>query len=52
MLFDPPNFLIPDEPTNHLDMATKEMLIEQLKNFEGTMMSVSHERTFLRGIHA
>jgi ATPase subunit of ABC transporter with duplicated ATPase domains len=50
MLFDPPNFLILDEPTNHLDMATKEMLIEQLKNFEGTMMFVSHDRTFLRGL--
>jgi ATPase subunit of ABC transporter with duplicated ATPase domains len=50
MLLDPPNFLVLDEPTNHLDMATKEMLVEALKNFEGTMLFVSHDRTFLRGL--
>ena len=50
MLFDPPNFLVLDEPTNHLDLATKEMLIESLKEFEGTMIFVSHDRTFLRGL--
>ena len=50
MLFDPPNFLVLDEPTNHLDLATKEMLVETLKNFEGTMIFVSHDRTFLRGL--
>jgi ATPase subunit of ABC transporter with duplicated ATPase domains len=50
MLFNPPNFLVLDEPTNHLDMATKEMLIDSLKNFEGTMIFVSHDRTFLRGL--
>jgi len=50
MLMDPPNFLILDEPTNHLDLATKEMLIEALKDFEGTMLFVSHDRTFLRGL--
>ena len=50
MLYDPPNFLILDEPTNHLDLATKEMLVDALKNFEGTMMFVSHDRTFLRGL--
>ncbi len=50
MLFDPPNFLVLDEPTNHLDLATKEMLIEALKEFEGTMIFVSHDRTFLRGL--
>src|SRR5580692_7921479 len=38
MLFDPPNFLVLDEPTNHLDLATKEMLVEALKEFEGTMI--------------
>ena len=50
MLFNPPNFLVLDEPTNHLDLATKEMLIEALKDFEGTMLFVSHDRTFLRGL--
>ncbi len=50
MLFDPPNFLILDEPTNHLDLETKEMLVSALRNFEGTMLFVSHDRTFLRGL--
>ncbi len=50
MLFDPPNFLILDEPTNHLDLATKEMLVDSLKAFEGTMIFVSHDRSFLRGL--
>jgi ATPase subunit of ABC transporter with duplicated ATPase domains len=50
MLFDPPNFLILDEPTNHLDLETKEMLVEALRDFEGTMLFVSHDRTFLRGL--
>jgi len=50
MLYNPPNFLVLDEPTNHLDLATKEMLVEALKEFEGTMIFVSHDRTFLRGL--
>jgi ATPase subunit of ABC transporter with duplicated ATPase domains len=50
MLLHPPNFLVLDEPTNHLDLATKEMLIDSLKNFEGTMLFVSHDREFLRGL--
>jgi ATPase subunit of ABC transporter with duplicated ATPase domains len=50
MLYNPPNFLVLDEPTNHLDLATKEMLVDALKNFEGTMIFVSHDRTFLRGL--
>jgi ATPase subunit of ABC transporter with duplicated ATPase domains len=50
MLFDPPNFLILDEPTNHLDLETKEMLVSALKDFEGTMLFVSHDRTFLKGL--
>src|SRR5687768_1169794 len=47
MLYDPPNFLVLDEPTNHLDMATKEILMKALRDFEGTMLFVSHDRTFL-----
>ena len=50
MLFDPPNFLVLDEPTNHLDMATKEMLIAALAEFEGTMLFVSHDRHFLAAL--
>ncbi|HEV8146322.1 MAG TPA: ABC-F family ATP-binding cassette domain-containing protein [Bryobacteraceae bacterium] len=50
MLYNPPNFLVLDEPTNHLDLATKEMLIDALKEFQGTMIFVSHDRTFLRGL--
>jgi ATPase subunit of ABC transporter with duplicated ATPase domains len=50
MLFDPPNFLVLDEPTNHLDMLTKEMLVQTLSDFDGTMLFVSHDRGFLRGL--
>ena len=50
MLYNPPNFLVLDEPTNHLDLATKEMLVDALKQFEGTMIFVSHDRMFLRGL--
>src|SRR3954453_19680588 len=50
MLYDPPNFLVLDEPTNHLDLATKEMLIAALSEFEGTMLFVSHDRHFLAAL--
>ena len=50
MLYDPPNFLVLDEPTNHLDIATKEMLITSLAQYEGTMLFVSHDRHFLAAL--
>jgi len=50
MLLNPPNFLVLDEPTNHLDLATKEMLIESLRSFDGTLLFVSHDRAFLRAL--
>jgi ATPase subunit of ABC transporter with duplicated ATPase domains len=40
MLLNPPNFLVLDEPTNHLDLGTKEMLVDALKDFDGTMLFV------------
>jgi ATPase subunit of ABC transporter with duplicated ATPase domains len=50
MLMYPPNLLVLDEPTNHLDLTTKDMLIRALKDFEGTMIFVSHDRSFLRSL--
>jgi ATPase subunit of ABC transporter with duplicated ATPase domains len=50
MLLEPPNFLVLDEPTNHLDLATKEMLLDALRTFDGTMLFVSHDRAFLKAL--
>ncbi len=50
LLMTPFNVLIMDEPTNHLDIASKNVLKEALKNFEGTLIVVSHDREFLQGL--
>jgi ATP-binding cassette subfamily F protein 3 len=47
LLLRPSNFLLLDEPTNHLDMRAKDVLLESLKEFTGTVVFVSHDRYFL-----
>ena len=50
LLFNVPNLLILDEPTNHLDLVTKRALVRALQAYEGTLVFVSHDRTFLRAL--
>ena len=50
LLLEPVNLLILDEPTNHLDMKTKDILKAALKDFDGTLIVVSHDRDFLDGL--
>ena len=50
LLLQPVNFLILDEPTNHLDMRTKEILKGALRDFNGTLIIVSHDRHFMEGL--
>ncbi|MFY7665613.1 ATP-binding cassette domain-containing protein, partial [Flavobacterium sp.] len=50
LLLEPVNLLILDEPSNHLDMKTKDIIKEALRDFEGTVILVSHDRDFLDGL--
>ena len=50
LLLEPCNLLVMDEPTNHLDITSKELLKKALKNYDGSLIVVSHDREFLQGL--
>jgi ATP-binding cassette subfamily F protein 3 len=50
MLVSPANFILLDEPTNHLDMRAKDVLLDAIRNFSGTVLFVSHDRYFIDGL--
>lgn len=50
LMLEQPNFLILDEPTNHLDIYSREILINALENYDGTILTVSHDRSFLDSV--
>ncbi len=50
LLLEPVNLLILDEPSNHLDMKTKDIIKDALRDFDGTLILVSHDRDFLDGL--
>ena len=50
MLVSPANFILLDEPTNHLDLRAKDVLLEAIRNFTGTVLFVSHDRYFIDGL--
>ncbi len=50
IFYSAPNLMVLDEPTNHLDLATKRALVKALGSYEGTLVFVSHDRAFLRGL--
>jgi len=50
LMYDAPNLMVLDEPTNHLDIATKRSLVRALREYEGTLIFVSHDRQFLSAL--